>query len=56
MKRLFYTTRLTAHALPANIRPAHIVPTHGALAILVDAMEVETTHRVEALGVGSMGQ
>ena len=56
MKRLFYTTQLTAHALPANILPAHIAPAHGALANLVDAMEVETTHRVEALGVGPTGQ
>ena len=34
----------------------HIVPAHGALTNLVDAMEVEITHRVEALGVGCMGQ
>ena len=33
-----------------NIRPAHIVPAHGALANLVDAMEVETTHRLVVLG------
>ena len=55
LNRLFYTTRLTAHALPANIRPVYIVPAHGGLANLVEAMEVETTHRVEALGVGRIG-
>ena len=43
LNRLLYASRLAAHALPANIRPVHIAPAHGAL---VDAMEVETTHRL----------
>ena len=56
LNRLLYASRLTAHALPANIRPAHIVPARGALANLVDAMEVETTHRLgNKLRGGSAG-
>ena len=43
LNRLLYTSRLTAHALPANTRPAHIVPAHGVLENLVDAIEVAST-------------